>query len=608
MEFSARIRGDEIVCEIASETDLISPVFCFSMLAPARVVSGGTILSSVGGYCEAQLSDLAAGMSHTVTLAYADPRHRPKNRAWLPLGAYLRDRDGVTELPELRSGADPWEPGPAPDDDGLRLVPPPSSWEPGGDVVELTSVSADDARLETVHELAIRQGFGPFILSDGLPIEVRHDGRLGPEAYTLLVGSDKTVIHAADDAGVFYAGITLLNLILTHKGQVPTGVITDAPDFGWRGQHLDCARHFYQPETLLQFLDMMALLKLNRFHWHFSDDEAFRLEVECLPELWRRTAYRGEKLPIPGVFGGGIRSGGSYSKPFAQDLIARGRALNIEIMPEIEVPAHALAMNAVIDGLRDPDDAGDEVSVQGYLANTINPAMPKTWDVLEKLLSEVSGIFPFDYIQLGCDECPSGTWEGSPAIDRLKEQKGLETTDDVHGWMMHRLGEMLVKLGKKPAAWEEAARGKNGGIGHGALLFSWTGQGPGLDAARAGYDVVMCPAQHVYLDMARSDDANDWGATWAAIVPLGDTVNWQPVPSDDPALADRIKGVQGEFWGEFTTKDSQLHDMIWPRILGVSSMAWAGKSAPDGAVLERLAHHYDRSAMRQVLRAATPAQ
>ena len=203
MEFSARIRGDEIVCEIASETDLISPVFCFSMLAPARVVSGGTILSSVGGYCEAQLSDLAAGMSHTVTLAYADPRHRPKNRAWLPLGAYLRDRDGVTELPELRSGADPWEPGPAPDDDGLRLVPPPSSWEPGGDVVELTSVSADDARLETVHELAIRQGFGPFILSDGLPIEVRHDGRLGPEAYTLLVGSDKTVIHAADDAGRF---------------------------------------------------------------------------------------------------------------------------------------------------------------------------------------------------------------------------------------------------------------------------------------------------------------------------------------------------------------------------------------------------------------------
>ena len=162
----------------------------------------------------------------------------------------------------------------------------------------------------------------------------------------------------------------------------------------------------------------------------------------------------------------------------------------------------------------------------------------------------------------------------------LMAEHGLETTQDLQGWTIAKLAQMTVANGQRPAAWEEAAQGSNGGIGHGAILFSWTGQGPGLDAARAGYDVVMTPAQHLYFDMAHTDDVRDWGANWAAYVDLADTINWDPVP--DPALSDRILGVQGAFWSEFTTQDAQIWPMLMPRMLGLSAMAWQ-KDAPSEA-------------------------
>lgn len=158
--------------------------------------------------------------------------------------------------------------------------------------------------------------------------------------------------------------------------------------------------------------------------------------------------------------------------------------------------------------------------------------------------------------------------------------------------MMARLAGTLTARGIRTAAWEEAAKGANGGIGHGALLFSWTGQGPGVAAARAGHDVVMCPAQHVYLDLAHTGDPADWGASWAGFVALEDTIDWDPVPADAPDIADRVVGVQGTFWSEFTTSDDQLEPMLAPRILGVATKAWDRGNSRDGARLRALAGAY----------------
>ena len=596
LTFDAALAGRDIHCTIDSDRDLTGATFCFSLMAPARVASGGTLLRRVGGYTEIALPDISAGGTAALVIGYEDPYFNPANRAWLPMGGYLRLADGSTHaLPVLPAGVIT-KPVTYPPCDGLRLVPPPRHWQPGEGTLAATQFTYRDAALSRVlpriEALAKRCLFAPFRRASGTAILYRHDPDMAEEAYTLDIRPEGVTITASTDSGVFYAGITLLTLRETHNGQLPFGTITDAPRFSYRGQHLDCARHFFSVETILRLLDLMALLKLNHFHWHFADDEAFRLQTETAPELWQGSDYRGEGLPIPGVFGGGIRTGGSYSKADVARILKRAEALNINVLPEIEVPAHSLCINAILPGLRDAADNGAEVSVQGYQDNAVNPAMPATWDLLFPLASEVAAMFPMGTLHLGCDELAPGTWDGSPAATALKAREGLKSRDDLQGWTMAKLAAHLQTQGIRSAAWEEATRGAQGGIGHDALIFSWTGQGAGVEAARMGHDVVMCPAQNVYLDMAHTDDREDWGANWAAYISLEDTVNWHPVPLDAPDIADRVVGVEGTFWGEFTCRDVEMEAMLAPRILGVAAKGWEAEGQTSGPRLRQLAGAY----------------
>lgn len=589
--FDARIDGRNIVCTITTPINLCRPVLCFSLLAPASVISGGTIARRVGGYTEIQLSDLTAGEPRGLVVAYAAPEYRPVNRAWLPLGAYLRVGNQTFALPAIPAGlADSVAARPAPYD-GLRLVPPPSRWLPSAGKIKVDGFQCLATDVSAVDALSRRCGLPPFYSDAGIPLALVNDPALPFEGYRLQIEPSGITLAHSDPAGAFYGAISLLMLRSAHGGQIPCGTIEDAPRFEWRGQHLDCARHFFRPATLQRLLDLMALFKLNRFHWHFSDDEAFRLEVECFPEIWQKSAFRGEGELVPGVFGGGLRSGGSYSKQDARDLVSHARALQIEVLPEIEVPAHALCLTATLPGLRDPADNGMETSVQGYHGNVVNPAMPQAWALLEALSLEVSELFPIGLLHLGCDELPDHTWDGSPAIAALMEREDLATRSDVQEWTMRRLAGHVAAHGVRPAAWEEAAQGPNGGIGHDALLFSWTGLGSGTAAAKAGYDVVMCPAQNVYLDMAHTADPDDWGAAWAAFIDLADTIAWSVVP--DPAIADRIKGVEGTYWSEFTTSDDEIEPLIAPRIMGVATMGWSSQDALCGDDLAKLAWHHE---------------
>ena len=394
---------------------------------------------------------------------------------------------------------------------------------------------------------------------------------------------DKCIsLKASDAQGAFYGLMTVLNLRELHNGQLPCGALRDTPRFEWRGFMLDCVREFYPPDAIKKLLDLMALLKFNRFHWHFADDEAFRLEVDTAPSLWKKSAFRGEGEVLPGLFGGqpGPR-GGSYSKLEAQDIIAHAKALHIEVLPEIEVPAHALALTEIMPELRDPDDIGREESVQGYKRNVVNPAQPETWELLEPLALEVAEIFPFKHIHLGGDELPETTWEGSPAADKYKQKHGLVNYQDMEGHILNRLAAHVAKAGITPCAWQEAADGNQGGIQNDAILFSWTGSGPGLKAAEKGYRVVMCPAQHTYFDMAHTMDPDDWGANWAANYALDETINWDPIPEGAEEFAHNIIGVEGTFWSEFTSDATQFEPMIAPRILGLATMGWSPKNAID---------------------------
>lgn len=594
LTFTARIEGRQIRCRIGTDRALAAPVFCFSLMAAPAVVSGGKLIRRVAGYAEVALPDLAAGAVHEVLLEHADDRFLPRNRAWLPLGAYLRVGKECLPLPpgnDLGLRTEEGQPAPPLAPDRLPLVPQPTEWRPAGGTLEFAAL-APVAGFDGVTDLAARLGLAPLVTPGGMTLSVSEDVALGPEAYRLTIAPEGLSVAVGGAAGLHHAGITLLTLRETCGGQLPCGTITDSPRFGWRGQHLDCARHFFGTGFILRLLDLMALLKLNRFHWHFADDEAFRLEVETQPLLWQRTAFRGEGELVPGVFGGGIRAGGSYSKADVAKVLARAKALRIEVLPEIEVPAHSHAMIKAVPGLRDPGDNGEEVSVQGYIDNFVNPAVPATWDLLLPLATEVAELFPLGVLHLGADEAPHGAWGGSPAVAALKVREGLETSDDVQGWMLEKLAGALTRAGVRVAAWEEAAKGCQGGIGNGALLFSWTGQGPGVEAARRGHQVVMCPAQNAYFDLAHSDDPEDWGAAWAGFVPLEKTVDWDPVPSGAEDIAPMIAGVEACFWGEFTTSDEQAEGMIAPRILGIATKGWEPTGRTDGAGLRALAGVY----------------
>jgi hexosaminidase len=593
LTFSARIENREIACDIGSDTDLFAPVLCFSLMASPRVISGGTLVRRVAGYAEVALPDLRAGQSLHLRLAHDNPDYGPRNRAWLPLGAYLRVAGKTHPLPEQALGVDLTMTAPASAPfDGLRLVPQPTRWQPAIGTMPAPSFSATAPELARVDALALRLGLPPFLGAAGTPLMIETDKTLADAAYVLTLTATGAALRAGGPAGMFSGGITLLNLRETYHGDLPCGVITDAPRFGWRGQHLDCARHFFQVATIRRLLDLMALFKLNRFHWHFADDEAFRLQLDSCPDLARLTAFRGEGLAVPGVFGGGIRAGGSYSRADVADLVAHAADLQIEILPEIEVPAHSYAINAVMAGLTDQSDPCPEISIQGYPRNILNPAMPATWALLEPLASEVARLFPINMVHLGCDELPPAAWDQSPAAAALKQREGLGERDDLQGWMMAKLAGHLAGQGIRSAAWEEAAKGAQGGIGAETLLFSWTGQGPGIAAARAGHDVVMCPAQNVYFDLAHSADPTDWGAAWAGFVSLEQTVAWKPVPKGAEDVTQRIIGVQGCFWGEFTTQDAQMEPMIAPRILGLANKAWDIHDSVDGGSLRALSGHY----------------
>lgn len=565
---------------------IVDPVLCFSVHVPIEIFEGGCKLEGLGGFTAVKLfGKLKKESPLHFALRFEDPTFRITNRSWHPLGPYLRTESGTIDVvSDNVIGVHPSQmPTRRMPKNGLALVPAPTSWTRArGALAEKQfrvrgefSDIADD-----VDRLCVRRNL-PTISGGSVDLVIRKNVDLPSEHYRLVIGEDLT-LDAGDRLGALYGLISLISLREVHDA-LPRGEIVDGPRFEWRGFMLDCAREFYPVSAIMKLLDLMALLKLNRFHWHFADDEAFRLEVDTAPELWKRSGFRGEGQVLPALFGGRPGpTGGTYSKADVSDVIQHARALGIEVLPEIEFPAHALALTTIRPDLRDPNDRGSEVSVQGYARNVVNPALDATWDLMEPLAKEVAALFPFGHLHLGGDELPDKTWEGSSLVDGYKADHGLRTHQDVQGHMMERLASKIRADGITPCAWQEAADGCTGGVQNEAILFSWTGAGPGREAAQKGYRVVMCPAQHAYFDMAHSAEMDDWGANWAATYALDKAFEWDPIPDDCEHVADRIIGVQGTFWSEFTCDARNYEGMIAPRILGLATKAW---SRADGTTL-----------------------
>lgn len=423
----------------------------------------------------------------------------------------------------------------------------------------------------------------------GYPVTLIEEPGHGAEAYSIGFSAHAASVSASSQTGLLYGLVTLAQMARGARRHPQSfsfpdgGTITDAPAFEWRGAHLDVARQFYASAEVEQFLAIMAWSKLNRFHWHLSEDEAWRIEIEAYPELTARGAFRGYGLPIPPLFGSSIHpSGGYYDKATVRALVARGAQWGIEVFPEIDVPGHSYALLAALPQLKDPGENGLYHSVQSYPNNCINPAVEAVYPVLETILGELCDLFPSRYFHLGADEVPEEAWMSSPKAQALLAQLGGSGPHELQAYFLQKLQAFLSARGKITGAWEEAAHG--GGIDKSqSYLVGWRAVESNQKLAAAGYDVVVSPGQAYYLDMAYSADFDEPGAGWAGHSTPENTYGFVPDAGWSAAEKAHLKGVQACIWSEPMTDHAVFDRLVFPRLSAIAETGWtasANKSWP----------------------------
>ncbi|MCF1466049.1 beta-N-acetylhexosaminidase [Agrobacterium vitis] len=456
----------------------------------------------------------------------------------------------------------------------------------GTDLAGLQAVE----RVNALYRRLFAVGHVPFSLApvdQGRALKLTHDPALGASAYWLDFAQQIT-LSFGDEAGRQY-GLTALAQMLHGARQNPalfrfpaSGQIKDAPRYGWRGCHLDVSRQFYPTQDVLRLLDIMAWMKLNIFHWHLTDDEAWRLEIKAYPQLTTVGVLRGPDEPMLPQLGNGAEPvGGFYTQEDVGHIVAHAALLHVEVVPEIDIPGHSTAILTALPELVDGQEAPDSYrSVQGYPNNALNPAIEQTYAFLGKVLDEMATLFPSDLVHVGGDEVAANTWMASPLAKKLMEQEGLDGTFGLQSHFMKRIQQMLKERGKKLAGWDEVSHG--GGVDpEGTLLMAWQKPEVGLDLARQGYDVVMTPGQAYYLDMVQDEAWQEPGASWAGTVPPHHTYTYEAVAEFPDALKPRMRGVQACIWSEHFLNRDYFNHLVFPRLPAVAEAAWTPRDQKD---------------------------
>ncbi|RXF71101.1 beta-N-acetylhexosaminidase [Arcticibacter tournemirensis] len=427
----------------------------------------------------------------------------------------------------------------------------------------------------------------------------KEDTELSKEGYRLNVSEEKVKIEANQPAGLFYGVQTLLQLfpkeveskdqLLNLKWQVPCATITDYPRFGWRGLMFDVARHFFTKEDVKQYIDQMARYKFNLLHLHLTDDEGWRIEIKSYPKLTQVGAWNVKKVGYFGDFTPPLPNeprtyGGFYTQEDIKELVRYAKERFIDILPEIDVPGHSLAAVASYPELSCTPGA-DQYKVRSgekimdwsrgappiaLLDNTLCPANEKVYEFLDKVVTEVAALFPFEYIHMGGDECPKNFWEKNEAIKALAKENNLKNMEEVQGYFEKRLEKIVVSRGKKFMGWDEILEG---GLAPSAAVMSWRGMKGGTEAAKMKHEVVMSPTTFAYLDYMQGDAAIE--PKVYASLRLNKAYQFEPLP--DSVDEQYIKGGQANLWTEQIYNMRHAQYMTWPRAFAISESVWSQK-------------------------------
>ncbi|MEA4936545.1 MAG: beta-N-acetylhexosaminidase [Paludibacter sp.] len=483
----------------------------------------------------------------------------------------------------------------------ISIIPKPQSIKSNNGFFEFNKntklyLSSDLADLKTVSsffsELFTKSSGINFYETNKKPTDnyvgLIIDQKLNVDYYELSVKSNRIIIRANNPKGIFW-GIQSLRQLLPFeiessslqsevKWRVPNVEIRDQPRFGYRGLMLDVGRYFYSVDEIKKLIDIMALYKLNNFHWHLTDDQGWRIEIKKYPLLTEVGSWRRETLV--GKFPKGTSEKerkydctphvGFYTQEQIKEVVEYADKRFITIIPEIEMPGHA---TAALASYPEYGCTGGpyQVATKWGVHNDVFCPKETTFEFLENILQEVMDLFPGKYIHIGGDECPKVRWKNCAHCQNLIKSKALADEKELQSYFISRISSFLESKGRKIIGWDEILEG---GLAKGATVMSWRGTEGGISAAMLGNDVIMTPRQYCYFDYYQSKDQSEPLAI-GGFVPVDKVYNYNPNPKELPVnFSKHIIGVQANLWTEFIADFDKVQYMLLPRLLAMAEVQW----------------------------------
>ncbi len=457
---------------------------------------------------------------------------------------------------------------------------------------------ASYVKAQTGIELQVQAGEGGkggIVLQLGLAND-------NPEAYQLKVDASQVVISSPSEAGVFYGIQTLRKAVDVAEGsnvELPAVEINDQPRFGYRGMMLDVGRHFFSMDEIKTYIDMMALHNINRFHWHLSEDQGWRIEIKKYPKLTEIGSMR--KETVIGHNSGkydGKPYGGFYTQEQAKEIVAYAAERYITVIPEIDLPGHMQAALAAYPELGCTGGPYEVWTQWGVSDNVLCAGNDQTIQFIKDVLAEIVEIFPSEYIHVGGDECPKDKWKTCPKCQARIKALGLKS-DNKHtkeerlqSYVIHEAEEFLNSKGRKMIGWDETLEG---GLAPNATVMSWRGEAGGIEAAKQHHDVVMTPNTYLYFDYYQSKDTETEPMAIGGYLPMERVYSYEPMPKSlSPEEQKYIVGVQANLWTEYIPDFKQVQYMVLPRMAALCESQWCAPEKKNyEAFLQRVSRLID---------------
>jgi len=474
-----------------------------------------------------------------------------------------------------------------------NVVPLPQSIDEGqgkGYVISsVTGIKADKslARETSFLQEYILESSGLQCSKKGSGISLEIDSNLPTEGYCLEVTENGVKISGGSAAGVFYGVQTLRKSLPKGKFsevELPAVKIEDSPLYEWRGLMLDCARHFFTVDFVKEYIDLMALHNMNRFHWHLTDDQGWRIPIKGLPELVKKGSQRsGTVVGNNSDVDDETPYGGYYTRAQIKEIIKYAAERHIEVIPEIDVPGHASAILACYPELGCTGGPYKVGHKWGVYNDVLCIGNPKTTEVVKKILSEVMDIFLSQYIHIGGDETPTVRWEACSKCEAVSLGEG----ESLQGHFTREIAAFVESKGKRIIGWDEML---GSGIDKSAVIMSWRGTTPGEKAAQMGHDVIMTPLTHCYFDYYQCENTN-YEPSITGMWPI--SVDKVYSLQFDPSL--KIMGVQANLWTEHIASEEVAEYMVLPRMAALCEVQWTASRDADSFRdrLTELAKLYD---------------